>query len=477
VETVTTNKGWFWKSAKVEVRELDGRERGQRLRRAKERLRKLKLLANPNPNDPHELDAHPIVRAYFAGRLVQTAPEAARTAHDILYRHYAAAAPDLPDTLEKMQPLFHAVQHGLRAGKVEEVFYDIYIRRIRRGADSHLGQGLGAYGAFLTVVSQFFRKPWLELNPELSKRIQAYMLTEASYALRAVGRLKQSIPPREAALLMLREDGDYEACANVGEMLSLSLLSIGEVGRAVETAAHAVDDAKSSGDTFRMECSLRIQANALLCANELVLSRKLFKQAEESAGLPLISLRGYQFGDLLLELGEVDEAVRRGEYHLQRAEAATGEAFSLNDIALAWLLLARSKDSLGHTDAERATNCAVESFREAGREDYLPLALLTRAAHRRRRSAAGETDLIDGILTDLAEVENIAGEEMRLYLTDLALERARLALDVPTAFASPEAARAEAETQTALAATLITETGYYRRDGELAELHVRLKHA
>jgi hypothetical protein len=83
-------------------------------------------------------------------------------------------------------------------------------------------------------------------------------------------------------------------------------------------------------------------------------------------------------------------------------------------------------------------------------------------------------DLIEGIRADLAEVEDIAGEEMRLYLTDLALERARLALDVPAAFASPEAARAEAEAQTAKAAALIADTGYHRRDGELAELQARL---
>ena len=63
---------------------------------------------------------------------------------------------------------------------------------------------------------------------------------------------------------------------------------------------------------------------------------------------------------------------------------------------------------------------------------------------------------------------------MRLYLTDLALERARLALDVPAAFDSPEAARAEAEAQTAKAAALIADTGYHRRDGELAELQARL---
>ena len=63
---------------------------------------------------------------------------------------------------------------------------------------------------------------------------------------------------------------------------------------------------------------------------------------------------------------------------------------------------------------------------------------------------------------------------MRLYLTDLALECARVALDLPAAFDSPAAARAEAARHTADAARLIAETGYHRRDGELAELKARL---
>jgi hypothetical protein len=42
-------------------------------------------------------------------------------------------------------------------------------------------------------------------------------------------------------------------------------------------------------------------------------------------------------------------------------------------------------------------------------------------------------DIIEPIRADLAEVEDIAGEEMRLYLTGLAFERVRFALDVPPA--------------------------------------------
>ena len=43
-------------------------KRAARLREAKSRLRKLRLLSKPNPKDPHELDAHPVVRAFFACR-------------------------------------------------------------------------------------------------------------------------------------------------------------------------------------------------------------------------------------------------------------------------------------------------------------------------------------------------------------------------------------------------------------------------
>jgi hypothetical protein len=45
---------------------------------------------------------------------------------------------------------------------------------------------------------------------------------------------------------------------------------------------------------------------------------------------------------------------------------------------------------------------------------------------------------------------------------------------MPSAFASPKAASAEAAAQSAKAAQLIADTGYHRRDGELAELKARL---
>ncbi len=156
------------------------------------------------------------------------------------------------------------------------------------------------------------------------------------------------------------------------------------------------------------------------------------------------------------------------------AERYFGNGLGLDEIGFGHLLIGRAQDALGNGRAATSLEAAVRDLRKSGASQHLPQALLARAAHRRRRAASGETDLIEGIRADLAEVEDIAGEEMRLYLTDLALERARLALDVPAAFASPAAARAEAEAQTAKAAALVADTGYHRRDPELAELQARL---
>ena len=160
-EKIEKTSGWLFKSRKIELKPLPEAKRIARLREAKSRLRKLRLLSKANPKDPHELDAHPVVRAFFAGRLEETAPEAAKAAHDILYRHYAAAAPDLPDTLEEMQPLFHAVQHGVKAGRAQEACDEVFFRRIRRGNEYYIDIACLAPGALSWPHwDHFFEMPW-----------------------------------------------------------------------------------------------------------------------------------------------------------------------------------------------------------------------------------------------------------------------------------------------------------------------------
>ena len=198
-------------------------------------------------------------------------------------------------------------------------------------------------------------------------------------------------------------------------------------------------------------------------------------QANQQPTIPLLnSLAGFQYGDLILALDRTENALARGRAQLDLAERFLGQGMDLKDIGMAHLLIGRALAIRRAPEAAAALDAAVVGLRKAGRSDYLPLALLARAAERRRLTAERAVDLIAEIHADLDEAADIAGEEMKLYLTDLALERARLALDLPGSVRyQGEAAAA----QVAVAAGLIAETGYHRRDEELEQLRVRLGNA
>jgi len=95
-------------------------------------LRRVRLLASEDPHSPGTLDCHPLVREHFGERLEASHPESWREAHGRLYEYYRSQAPELPDTLEEMMPLFAAVAHGCRAGRHQEAYDEVYRKRIRR---------------------------------------------------------------------------------------------------------------------------------------------------------------------------------------------------------------------------------------------------------------------------------------------------------------------------------------------------------
>jgi tetratricopeptide (TPR) repeat protein len=432
--------------------------------------------------DPHELDDHPIVRAFFAGRLDETASKGAETAHDVLYRHYASAAPDLPKTLQEMQPLFRAVRHGVKAHRAQETLDEILRRRIEHGDETHIMRTLGAFGPELAAFFHFFEVPWGKPLRELEAGARVWLLGCTAFALQALGRLSDSIEPRRASLVAAVAQEGWRSAARSGGNLTHTLLTLGRIAEAVPVAEQAIVYADRSGDQAQRQSRRSNLAAVHAAAGNLDIAAALFAQAEEIKKrqfpneLQLISVHGYQYGYLLLSRGDAAAVLARARSQLQLAERDLNrdmglERISLERIGFAHLLMARTQDSLGDAQAEASFNAAVANLRKSGRTDLLPLALLARAAHWRGRTKAGDTRSIQGIRADLAEVEDIAGEEMRLHLTDLALERARLALDLSAAL-GVDAALAEAETTKA--ACLVADTGYHRRDRDLADLNARL---
>ena len=132
---------------------------------ALQRLRALKLISAEDPAHPG-LDAHPVVRQHFGRRLKEAAPEVFREANGRLYEHYKALpeklwGKELPDTLEEMQPLFAAIAHGCAAGLHQEVFAEVYYRKVqRRGTENFTMSKLGAVNADLGHPQRAAAEPW-----------------------------------------------------------------------------------------------------------------------------------------------------------------------------------------------------------------------------------------------------------------------------------------------------------------------------
>jgi serine/threonine protein kinase/tetratricopeptide (TPR) repeat protein len=158
------------------------------------KLRRARLLA---PEDPHIsglLDTHPLVREYFGEQLRSQQNEAWRECNKRLYDLYQTLAPQLPDNVGDMQPLFLAVICGCRAGLFRDALHEVYIPRIQRGNACFAANVLGTRRALLSVLIHFFEHGrWgstVETSVEgqsLTAEDQLLILTQAGLYLTATG--------------------------------------------------------------------------------------------------------------------------------------------------------------------------------------------------------------------------------------------------------------------------------------------------
>jgi tetratricopeptide (TPR) repeat protein len=444
------------------------------------RLQDLRLLEH-DP-DTGRLDAHPLLREYFAATLSKNQPEAWQEGHRRLYQQLKDSVPHHPEGLTGLQALYQAVVHGCRAGLYQEALNEVYISRILRGTGSdgfYSAKKLGAFGADLGAVACFFTEPWQRLAPGLPVGDQAWLLNEAATRLRALGRLAEALEPMWVGAESAEAQADWKNAAIYYGNLSLLQLSLGRIVLAVADAERAVDYADRSGDAFQRISKRTALADARHQQGEWEAARRGFAEAEAMQAerkleyLQLYSRPGFRYGELLLTEAEraawggpaAAEGSEGCAQVAQRAAQALPIAMRNNhllSIALAQLTLARSAlytDLLhGRTpgeDAQQHTEAAVAGLHRAGDQDELPLGLLTRAW---LRHGLNNTD---GAQADLAEAQRIAERGgMKLHLADIALTRARLFED------KAELAKARA---------LIEACGYGRRLPELEDAEQRLR--
>ena len=120
------------------------------------KLRRARLLAPEDPQNPGYLDAHPLVREYFGEQLRSQRNDAWKECNRRLFHYYRELAPRLPDTFREMDPLLFAVICGCKAGLYREALREVYIPRIQRGEAFFTAKILGAKEALLLVLAHFF---------------------------------------------------------------------------------------------------------------------------------------------------------------------------------------------------------------------------------------------------------------------------------------------------------------------------------
>jgi tetratricopeptide (TPR) repeat protein len=481
-------KGWWKKEALSE----------EDWQNAVTTLRDNTLLAAADPREPETLDAHPLVRAYFADELESLHPGAWQEGNRRLYEHLCQTAPDLPDTLEAMQPLYAAVVHGCRAGYQQEAMDEVYWRRILQGEEHFSWHKLGAFGSELTALAGFFDRPWSQPSARLTTAAQAFVLAEAAFVLRALGRLVEAVEPMQAGLERNISQEDWESAAIVAGNLSELTLALGGVPRAVAFSAQSIELADRSGSSASKISSRAKNADALHQAGRWEASATVFREAEtllaerQPKYPQLASLGGFKYCDLLLGRAEPEtgsgldglagpgscpEEVKRFRQACrevlvrarQTLDWAEKTGLSLLTVALDHLTLGRAHLGLALTEdriarlaqATEQLDRAVDGLRRAGTEHHIPRGLLARAALQRFRSD------FTGAAVDLTEALEIAERgPMRLHECDAHLEWARLCRD--------QGDLAAARRHVARARELVNETGYGRREREVRWLEKTL---
>jgi tetratricopeptide (TPR) repeat protein len=472
------------------------------LLRRLERAHLIKLRVAAADGEALAIDAHPLVREYFARQLRDRRPAAFRAAHARLFDHLCATTPHRPETLAGLQPLYQAVTHGCLAGRQQEACVEVYRDRILRGTEAdgfYSWKKLGAVGADLGAVAAFFEEPWRRLSPSLREPDQAWLLNEAAFRLRALGRLTEAIEPMREGVDRYIEAETWKQAAITASNLSELEVTLGRLGEAVADGRRAIDFADRSGDAFQERSKRTTAADALHQVGERAEAGALFAEAEQMQAqrqpqLPrLYSLWGFRYADWLLAPAEraawgcvlapsggagrsplpappgagtpnataLDACAAAEERATQTLEWATTYGGSLLDIALDHLTLARAAlyRALVGPQADRATAAtplgprvatALARLRQVNSLDDLPKALLPAALY--HGTLGGDPEEARRLL---AEAQQIAERgPMPLHLADVSLHRARLFRD--------RSALGEAR-------VLIERHGYGRRRDELAD--------
>jgi tetratricopeptide (TPR) repeat protein len=310
---------------------------------------------------------HPLIKTFFETAFYD---EDKTLCHKRIYQYFGEHAPEQPETLEEMQPLFEQVYHGCSAGLYEEVLNFVYWWKIGRRKEHFIAQKLGAWETDLSLIRNFFPKGHFSQLPLVTKKIdQSWLLNSAGLALLNTGRPKEAEEPFLTAVKMATDAKHWENASKSYQNLSDLQFKISEIEKGLESAKRALKMAEKAGSDEDIVSSKAYLAHLLYLSGAMKEAEKWFREADEFEGKisshRLYSLPGIFYADFLTSLKKVGNALKLTRLNLnicQRNKA-------VNDISRCHRCLGaieRIKGNLNEAEAH------LQEALELGRKVSMP---------------------------------------------------------------------------------------------------------
>ncbi|NQE44503.1 hypothetical protein C5S31_00590, partial [ANME-1 cluster archaeon GoMg2] len=309
--------------------------------------------------------AHPLIKGYFESDFDE---KNKKLCHKRIYQYFGEYAPEWPETLEEMQPLFEQVYHGCAAGLYDEVVSGIYWKKICRWNEHFIIHKLGAWEISLSLIKTFFPEGDFSQMPLVSKKsFQSWLVNAAGLSLFYTGRPKEAEESflRSVQLFIAAKNREY--ASRVYQNLAELQFRTGELESGLVSVKKALDAAeKTMSDRNIMDSTVTLAwIHHLLGKSEE--TKKEFREANELQikldGYSLYGLQGVLYTDFLISMKRIDEAC---ELTKQNLEICQNQNW-INFISRCHRCLgAIERISGNHNEAEIHLQNAIEIARKVG---------------------------------------------------------------------------------------------------------------
>jgi len=262
---------------------------------------------------------HPLIKGYFES----TFNEQDKTlCHKRIYQYIGSYAPEWPETLEEMKPLFEQVFHGCCAGLYDEVINDVYWEKINRWDEYFIAHKLGAWETNLSLVKNFFPKGDLSQLPMVSdKSVQSWLLNAAGLTFLYTGRPKEAEEILLTAIKMdIKNTGGENASVGYQTLADLQFRT-GRLSMGLESAEKAFELAEKARSDEDIMASKVYLAWIFHLLGKNGSAEKKFRKADELCknigGHRLISLYGVFYAEFLISIKRPSEALELTQANLK----------------------------------------------------------------------------------------------------------------------------------------------------------------